>query len=71
VHAAAEARAHAPLADRCRQDDADRLLDILLAAREGNAAARLGDTIMPCANSTPPGTGSIIGPGIPTVIIGG
>jgi len=37
----------------------------------GKPAARVGDTIMPCANSTPPGTGAIIGPGAPTVIIGG
>jgi uncharacterized Zn-binding protein involved in type VI secretion len=37
----------------------------------GKPAARVGDTVMPCANSTPPGTATIVGPGVPTVIIGG
>jgi uncharacterized Zn-binding protein involved in type VI secretion len=37
----------------------------------GKPAARLGDMCMPCTNSTPPGTATIAGPGVPTVIIGG
>src|SRR5438128_2055296 len=36
----------------------------------GRPAARVGDQVMPCSNSTPPGTATIIGPGVPTVIIG-
>jgi uncharacterized Zn-binding protein involved in type VI secretion len=37
----------------------------------GRPAARVGDQAMTCTNSTPPGTASIVGPGAPTVIIGG
>jgi uncharacterized Zn-binding protein involved in type VI secretion len=37
----------------------------------GKPAARVGDTVAPCTNSTPPGTATIVGPGVPTVIIGG
>ena len=37
----------------------------------GQPAARVGDTVIPCTNSTPPGTATIAGPGVPTVLIGG
>lgn len=37
----------------------------------GKPAARVGDTVMPCTNSVPPGTATIVGPGVATVIIGG
>lgn len=37
----------------------------------GQPAARIGDTVSPCTNSVPPGTASIVGPGVPTVVIGG
>jgi uncharacterized Zn-binding protein involved in type VI secretion len=37
----------------------------------GRPAARIGDSVLPCSNSAPPGTASIVGPGVPTVIIGG
>jgi uncharacterized Zn-binding protein involved in type VI secretion len=37
----------------------------------GKPAARVSDPAMTCTNSTPPGTGSIVGPGAVQVIIGG
>ena len=37
----------------------------------GRPAARLGDPAMTCSTSTPPGVASIVGPGVPMVIIGG
>jgi uncharacterized Zn-binding protein involved in type VI secretion len=37
----------------------------------GRPAARIGDQAMTCMTSTPPGTAAIVGPGVPTVIIGG
>jgi len=37
----------------------------------GRPAARIGDTVSVCTTSVPPGTGAVIGPGAPTVIIGG
>jgi hypothetical protein len=39
VHAAAELGPHRPLAGRRRQDDLDRLVHVLLARRERDAAA--------------------------------
>jgi uncharacterized Zn-binding protein involved in type VI secretion len=37
----------------------------------GKPAARVGDSVLPCTNSTPPGTAMIAGPGVPSVIVGG
>jgi uncharacterized Zn-binding protein involved in type VI secretion len=37
----------------------------------GRPAARIGDTVSVCTTSVPPSTGAVVGPGAPTVIIGG
>jgi uncharacterized Zn-binding protein involved in type VI secretion len=37
----------------------------------GKPAARIGDSVMACTTGSPPTMATIVGPGVPTVIVGG